>query len=323
MGSCWSKKKTEIEVPDLPHYSKMGEIENIVFSGGGANGIVHTGGYKALWKAGIMENAKRFGGSSIGAIFATLAALRINPARIEEEILNTDFTKFKDTSSIFEGYTDLILKFGFYNGNELSEWLSNVLNKYGGSDKLTFEGLYLLKGTELIITSCNINYIRIEYYNHIEYPSLSIKEAILRSMAVPFEYSPQKDQLGCLMIDGGFGDNYPLGYWDTETELGKTIGLKIYNPNIENQDGPNTIGFPIEDLRDYITGIMIMGANLREKDAVKRTQKFWERSLKLTSPGRLLMDFEYTINEKINCIERAYQDALIEIRQKVGVEVGN
>ena len=50
-------------------------FRNLVFEGGGVKGIAYVGAMKVLKEEGILPNIKRVGGTSAGAINATLFAL--------------------------------------------------------------------------------------------------------------------------------------------------------------------------------------------------------------------------------------------------------
>ena len=48
---------------------------NLVFEGGGVKGIAYIGAMQVLQEKGVLKNIKRVGGTSAGAINATLFAL--------------------------------------------------------------------------------------------------------------------------------------------------------------------------------------------------------------------------------------------------------
>ncbi len=54
-------------------------IERLVFSGGGAKGVVYTGAYRAMVDTGAMKSVMEVSGSSVGSVPATLIAVGNNP----------------------------------------------------------------------------------------------------------------------------------------------------------------------------------------------------------------------------------------------------
>jgi len=66
-------------------------IERIVFSGGGAKGVVYPGSYKAMMDTGVYDSAKEFSGASAGAITAAMMAVGMSTDSFREQLLTTNF----------------------------------------------------------------------------------------------------------------------------------------------------------------------------------------------------------------------------------------
>ncbi|XP_056017055.1 uncharacterized protein LOC125674495 [Ostrea edulis] len=78
----WNPPRTERLSP--------GDINALVFQGGGAKGIAYCGAIKELTERKIKEKVTRFGGASAGAICAAFLALGCSTERMEE-LLKQDF----------------------------------------------------------------------------------------------------------------------------------------------------------------------------------------------------------------------------------------
>ncbi len=68
----------------------------MIFEGGGIKGLAYCGCIRVLEKLNLLENIKRYGGSSAGAITATLLAIGYNADEIDNIIRNTNFGSFLD-----------------------------------------------------------------------------------------------------------------------------------------------------------------------------------------------------------------------------------
>lgn len=88
-------------------------FRNLVFEGGGVRGIAYVGAMEVLAKKGILSNIQRVGGTSVGAINATLVALGFSNAEQRDILWKLDFKNFLDDSwGVFRNTERLLNKFG-------------------------------------------------------------------------------------------------------------------------------------------------------------------------------------------------------------------
>ena len=73
------------------------QFRNLIFEGGGVKGIAYIGAMKVLEEKGVMENVLRVGGTSAGAINATLVALGFTNDEQRGILQKLDFNNFMDT----------------------------------------------------------------------------------------------------------------------------------------------------------------------------------------------------------------------------------
>ena len=76
-------------------YSNKFEFKNLIFEGAGIRGIAYCGVLIDLEKRNILENIRRVGGTSAGAIHALLVSFGYNAKEINEIIYNTKFKNCK------------------------------------------------------------------------------------------------------------------------------------------------------------------------------------------------------------------------------------
>jgi len=98
-------------------------FRNLVFEGGGMKGIAYVGALEALGRRGILRDIVRVGGTSAGAINASLFALGFSNSETRSFLNELDFRNFLDDDwgvlrdtqrliSIYQGSTPGLLVFG-------------------------------------------------------------------------------------------------------------------------------------------------------------------------------------------------------------------
>jgi len=194
-------------------------IENIVFSGGGAKGIFHISAMQILnyERPGWIEKIKRTSGSSIGALFAFLIACQTPFPTIVQLMVETKCEDIlsKCTSTNFKE------KSGVMNMRGIEIWIENYLETVMGLKRnATFHDLYVKTGIQLVICVSNITKHTIFYFGT---PGLEHEPIALRmadSMALPFIFE-RRIYKGEWVGDGGTFNNIPYEPFGLE----KTIVL--------------------------------------------------------------------------------------------------
>ena len=90
------------------------QFRNLIFEGGGVKGIAYVGAMQVLERESILPNIQRVGGTSAGAINATLVALGFTNAEQRSILNKLDFNNFMDDSrGVFRDVFRLLRKFGW------------------------------------------------------------------------------------------------------------------------------------------------------------------------------------------------------------------
>jgi len=99
------------------------KIKNYIFQGGGTKGVAYIGALQELEKNGIkLENIKRIGGTSVGAITAALLSVGYDLEKLNEELKDMDFENFIDIEN--ENVEQKIYK--YYNPEFISEFMTKT-----------------------------------------------------------------------------------------------------------------------------------------------------------------------------------------------------
>lgn len=291
-----------------------------VFEGGGINGIGYLGTCIALYKAGIANQLTHFSASSIGAVFALLLALRVQPSDMQDFIMTKQFEDLVDDKfGIFRDTNNLINHYGWCQGEVISNWVKEILSKFAGKEQLSFIELYNLYGTELNITGSNVNEQRAIMYNRYTTPNEYIYTAVIASMTIPVIFPPQKktyDDSGNvdLIVDGGLINNYDLDRFDYHDPNPHVIGFKLMNLSHEKRDDQiyhNRLD--INNFTDYLSGIITIQSIEIERLRMKNIDMYWERTLTVPSLGLPITEFTIDDETKVKIIVQSYNLAIVQL----------
>jgi NTE family protein len=218
------------------------EYENLIFEGGGVLSFSYFGVIIELERLGILQKFKRFGGTSVGSIFAGLLAAEFTAL----EILRL---QKKLSSEMLSCKYDLISAFNIFknNGvnclNSLKKQIEKTISKKWNPD-ITLAELFQKTGKDLVLVSCCINRQKTVYFHHSTFGEVKLIDAIIASLAAPLFFQPisltvfgTKDYF----VDGGIVDNYPIWVFNDIDALykgelskidkskvnSKTLGLKL------------------------------------------------------------------------------------------------
>jgi len=206
-------------------------INACCFEGGGIRGLVYVGVAKALEEKKF--HCKRFIGSSAGSIFASLLACGATSDYLEKIVKSTNFNLFKDSRWYYIGECyNFSNDWGVYSGDYFYNWYSCLLKELTGNEAITFKDLYTYLGVELVITGSNISLRKMEYFNCEKFPNMEIRLAVRISMSIPFFFKPV-NYLGYYWVDGGYLNNFPMGYFNERSESRSDYANKMSEEKME------------------------------------------------------------------------------------------
>jgi NTE family protein len=258
------------------------QYKNLVLEGGGVRGFAYVGAMMTLDSLGILNNIERVGGTSAGAIQATMLAIGYTPAEIAKEIESIPLKQFND-GNIAGGIGRLRRRFGFFKGEKITAWVSNLIAKKTGDADITFMQLHEQRSSkhykELYITGTDLSYRCLQVFSYETFPNMRIRDALRISFSIPLYFEPvyidgdghietDKNKPGLhLMVDGGLLSNYPIHIFDSSryyacsgADIGcinkETLGLLLDKPGQLNyhKGGKNNPLF-IYSLNEYISAV--------------------------------------------------------------------
>lgn len=192
-------------------------FKNLVFEGGGVKGIAYVGAMQVLEKEGILADIQRAGGTSAGAINATLFALGFTNSETRTILKKLEFNNFMDDSwGMVRDTERLINKFGWYKGDFFHEWISGHIKKKLGTPDATFKDLKEAGRPDLYVYGTNLSTCFGEVFSFEHTPHDRIADAVRISMSIPLFFAAVRNAREDVYVDGGVLNNFPVKLFDRE-----------------------------------------------------------------------------------------------------------
>ncbi len=265
--------------------------QNLVLEGGGIRGVAYCGAIEELERQGVLQHITRVGGTSAGAIQASMLALGFSGAEITELVNDVKFESFNDGQYIFVGGVSRTIKrYGWYRGKRFTHWIEKRVETKTSNKDLTLGQLHDLvlggQGRDLFVMATNLSQQRAVVLSYQTYPNMRVADAVRASMSIPLYYNavfvdslgrvydrPQIDIKTDVLVDGGVTQNYPITLFDQNQFLTnpdttqrpdiavlntQTLGLSLDRSeqiqlNSINVDGQGVAPYPINGFTDYVS----------------------------------------------------------------------
>ncbi|OGO76836.1 MAG: patatin [Clostridiales bacterium GWB2_37_7] len=308
-------------------------FRNLVFEGGGVKGIAYIGALSVLEQKGVLQNIKRVGGTSAGAIVALLLALDFSVAEIKEILWTMNFERFLDSSWGVIRDTERLLKdFGWYKGDYFQNWIGDLVEQKTGSRLTTFLELDNLKlRRQLYLIGTNLSTGFAEIFSHMHSPEMTLVEGVRVSMSIPLFFTAVRNKYKDVCVDGGALENYPIKLFDRRSYIDRHFRTTDYYNEVNGHGNINemsayvfnmeTLGFRLDswneikmfeglekpehyEIRDFFDYIKRLITTLLDSQQNRHLHSDdWQRSVYIDSLGIKTTDFE---------ISEAQKNALVE-----------
>jgi NTE family protein len=303
-------------------------FKNLVFEGGGVKGIAYLGAMKVMQEKGILPNIKRVGGTSAGAINATLFALGYKLDEQRRILKKLDFNNFMDDSwGLVRDTERLINKFGWYKGDFFHQWISGLVNNKLKNPNATFRDLEAAGQPDLYVYGTNLSSHYGEVFSKEHTPSTRIADAVRISMSIPLFFAAFRNARNDAYVDGGVLNNYPVKIFDREKYIEEAdrakVGIETKYYKEENQKfmkkHPNssryvynmeTLGFRLDskqeigvfrdgaepvhnDIKDFFDYIKALVSTIMESQLNSHLHSDdWQRTIYIDTLGVGTTDFD-------------------------------
>lgn len=202
----------------------MDKITHLVFSGGSIRGFTYIGILRYLYIEQLHENIHNIAGTSIGAVFSLIFALKIPIEYIEESYKSITYDKDKmliEKSSLL----DIFYKLGIDDSNIYTDCIKDYIKKRYDLDDITFIELSKKTGVNLYVCAINLYKNEEVIFSVDNTPNISVFDAVRASITIPFYMKPIKID-GEYYVDGGIKNNFPINVFNNVPE-NNILGVMI------------------------------------------------------------------------------------------------
>ncbi|MBI5664220.1 MAG: patatin-like phospholipase family protein [Nitrospirae bacterium] len=196
-------------------------FRNLIFEGGGVKGIAYAGAMEVLEGKGILQEIKRAGGTSAGAINAVLFGLNYTNSETKDILGALNFKNFLDDSwGVFRDTKRLINEFGVYKGDFFRSWIADKIKQKTGNSESTFKEIFDQKDEkgfrDIYMVGTNLSTRFSEIFSFEHTPRMPLADAIRISMSIPLFFTAKRNTRDDVYVDGGVLDNYPIKLFDRD-----------------------------------------------------------------------------------------------------------
>jgi len=172
-------------------------ITHLILSDGGLKGIIYTGVLQYLYIENMIDNIKFIAGTSIGAYFALIFALKIPIEKIQTMLHNIieNIEKDKLCTINHKTFNKLFMKNGIMTLDFLFEEIHLYMKQKFNCDDMSFIDFVKRTGVNLYVSTTNINTACMKIFCLEDTPDAFIIESVKASMSIPFLFEP-------IQIDG-------------------------------------------------------------------------------------------------------------------------
>lgn len=321
------------------------QFRNLVFDGGGVKGGAYIGAMEVIEEKGILENILRVGGTSTGAISATLVVLGFTSNEQRVILRKLDFNRFLDRNlGISRNLNRLVSQFGWHKGDFFRDWIGLYIKEKLGKAEATFEDLEKAKKPKLYVYGTNLNTHFGELCSIEHSPTMPIIDALRIAMSIPLLFQPVRNSYNDVLVDGGLLYNYPIKLFDREkyitpenqSEMAlkrpyyeaknspylrnhpessplvynkETLGLRL-DSKLENAtflEGGNQSRKKIDNLGDYV--IALISIIMESQSNTHLHSDDWSRTIYIDTLGVSTFDLDLSETKKMQLEESGRKGA--------------
>jgi predicted acylesterase/phospholipase RssA len=302
--------------PELKSRLQDFPYEYLVCEGGGILGCAELGIVLCFEHFGLLDNFKKFAGSSAGALLAAACATNHKPSNIANLLLQINFINFYDRNpSPLISLLHLIFRGGFYEADVFEEFLIAI---WGTNTLLEW---YNKTKKELIITAYSTRKRRTLFLSYRTAPDMPLYLALKASCSVPGLF-PRVKWKGDELWDGGFLTNQPMFVFNQDSSLvfdevksrelplnPKTLGLHVTTSVNERRD-QEVFHHDDEHFIHGLASYWGLSSALREEvhrlNVIQSKQNYWNQVISVCGLGFRAVDIDVTLDQKLDLLQRGF-----------------
>lgn len=198
----------------------------VVLSGGGVKGIAMLGTLQYLKNINLLQDVKKYIGTSIGAILSFLMIIGIEPSKIIVTFVQKKHFRNLKSYSLVQAFNGKgLLKFERFQAI-LEDFILEKFEKIP-----TFEELYQTFPIKLYCVTFNYTKNQEEILSIDTHPEMLITDALRMTSNVPFIFD-KFEYKGCYYYDGFLVNNFPIHLLDPND---KCVGISCFKSKWDSE----------------------------------------------------------------------------------------
>jgi len=234
-----------------------------------------------------LDDLEAISGASAGALLGFMYCLtKGDTAKILDSALTINVKHIMKPN-----IKNLLKEYGLVSPSKVRKVLTELCQTFLEKDDVTFQELYEWYPIKLYISSYCVDATKTVYFSVESSPGMSVLDAAIASIAIPFLFSSLKLNDGWNYIDGGYAENTPGAPF-----LGKgdVLAIKIaWNLPAE-----------IKDLKSYAINILLASMKMRHE--------YEYPTLDISVPNDEIFDFAASNEVKLKLFLRGYDFFLLK-----------
>ncbi|WIA40630.1 hypothetical protein OEZ86_013966 [Tetradesmus obliquus] len=198
-----SPASTPPPTPEPISSSSSSKYEYLVFGGGGARCFGYAGALHALRQLGLLGRLRGVSGSSGGAVYALLAALRFSVPEVQAAM-----GTLPETETL--SWLRLNSRLGLSDGEATFRQIEAAISAKLGMPHPSLADVAAAAGCPITLTATSLARRAPVYLSSATHPDMPVRDALRASCAIPFFFTPLRGPEGDLLVDGCISDCAPL-----------------------------------------------------------------------------------------------------------------
>tara|TARA_B100000686_G_scaffold355139_1_gene470299 strand:+ start:4533 stop:5378 length:846 start_codon:yes stop_codon:yes gene_type:complete len=272
----------------------MIEYDTVIISGGASKGIAALGVLQAASDRQMLNNVKRYIGTSIGSIISYLICIEYTPIEL---MINFYQSSVLEDLNIFD-IGNIITGAGATKWSILQNFLEKLtLDKVG--EFLTLKNIYERYNKILVCCTYNKTKRCKEYLDYQNNPDLPCLIALRMSSNLPLLFDRFKYR-NCYYIDGGIADHFPIH----KVKDGEyTLAINLKNNYKNRLDGEFNI---LEYIYDIICIPIEESVQNRKKMIENMSNKCTIVEIRISNTK--IFNFNINNKDQLNLFSLGYQE---------------
>jgi predicted acylesterase/phospholipase RssA len=221
-------------------------VKHLVLGPGAMGYFMYLGVLCKLKQEGRLDDLEEVSGSSAGGLASF--AFVVSKGNIHAAL---DHSLSIPVSSIMKpNIKSLLSNYGLVSTKKVQKILSEMCKKFTGKNDITFKDLYEFYPIKLYLPAYCVDFMKTVYFSIDTTPDMSVLDAVMATVAVPFLFAPVKLSDGYNYVDGATAESVAAGPFLGKTDI---LALRIAWGRLPE----------VKDLKSYALNLLFSSMKMR------------------------------------------------------------